>query len=224
MQSPPREPGVLSPSPPIRSPSPAPPPQPPRFLRPLTSRSQRDRRRSREAWALGGPGRRWGGTQRGTRSHQGPGGGCCPSQRPSWGPRRAAGAGPGPSSSGQRPSPSKSVLEKCTVLGHPLILGWLMPLSSGWLVWFDVTAESQQGRDRNYPWWCKNPLDGDCRLQECPVILSSEREVKSKSDRENRISDFQGRQFRVSPVGGPQAATGFLHLLPRDRGRESSSP
>lgn len=71
----------------------------------------------------------------------------------------------------------------------------------------------------------KNPLDGNCRLQECPVILSSEREVKSKSDREkNRVTDFQGRQFRVSPVGGPQAATGFLHLLPRDRGRESSSP
>lgn len=36
-----------------------------------------------------------------------------------------------------------------------LICGRLMPLSSRWLVWFDVTAESQQGRDRNYPWWYK---------------------------------------------------------------------
>ena len=106
MQAPASEPGVLSPSPPIRSPSPAPPPHTPLLLRPLTSRSQRDRRRSRQARALGGPGRRWGGTQRGTHSHQGPGGGCWPSQRPSRGPRRPGGGGPDPNSSGQGPSPT----------------------------------------------------------------------------------------------------------------------
>lgn len=90
------------------------------LLRPLTSLSQRDRRRSRQGRALGGPGRQWGGTQRGTRSHRGPGGGCWLSQRPSRGPRRAGGAGPGQSSSGQGPSPAKSVLEKCSLLGHRL--------------------------------------------------------------------------------------------------------
>lgn len=74
----------LSPLPPIRGSS-SPDPQP------LTSRSQRDRRCSRGPWALMGPGRRWGGTQRETRSHQGLGGGCWLSQRPSWGPTLARG-------------------------------------------------------------------------------------------------------------------------------------
>lgn len=98
-----------------------------------------------------------GAPKRGTRSHQGPGGGCCPSQRPSWGPRRAGGCGAWSKLLRAEAQPLEVCVEKCTLLGHPLILGRLMPLSSGWLVWFDVTAESQQGRDRNYPWWCKNP-------------------------------------------------------------------
>jgi len=116
-----------------------------------SSRSQRDRPHSRGPWALLGPGRRWGGTQRETRSHQGPGGGCWLGQMPSWGPRLARGSRSKQLWGGDQP---------CGICAERrgefcLVSRSLTTLSFRRLVWFNVTAESQQGWGRNYPSWCK---------------------------------------------------------------------
>lgn len=106
----------------------------PLLLQPLTSCSQSDRWCSRGPWALMGPGRRSGGTQRETHSHQGPGEGCWLNQRPSWGPRLARGSVLAPLKRGPAPWVCAGRRGKFWPGPPSLVSRNMMTLSSCWFV------------------------------------------------------------------------------------------
>lgn len=122
---------------------PAAPPQPPLSSDPHLA--LRDRRRSREAWALGGSWQAVGAPKRNLFS-SGAGRGCCPSQRPSWGPRRLR-----VRAWVQALRAEAQPLEVCAgevhSAGPPTDTGRLMPLSSGWLLYGSTSQLSQLGRE-----------------------------------------------------------------------------